>query len=144
MFLRLWNQVILTILLTWFLVDIQKTKGRRNGLPIQISALSRQLIIWDRMVTIWRLRLMSLNAVHTPTVVLKGQLLSNMTFWYLQFSQKTNKKFDITKYYGTSSRIVSVRFFGDLKTQKRHSEINWPLILSQKSHKMSQCFRRQH
>ena len=30
-------------------------------------------------------------------------------------------------YYGTSSRIVFVRFLGELKTPKRYFEINWPL-----------------
>ena len=49
-----------------------------------------------------------------------------MSFWYLQFSQKTNEKIRLY-YYGTSSRIVFVRFLGELKTPKRHFEINWPL-----------------
>ena len=31
-------------------------------------------------------------------------------------------------YYGTSSQIVFVRFLGELKTPKRHFEINWPLV----------------
>ena len=52
-----------------------------------------------------------------------------MSFWYLQFSQKTNKKIRLY-YYGISSRIVFVRFLGELKTQKRHFEINWPLCIS--------------
>ena len=52
-----------------------------------------------------------------------------MSFWYLQFSQKTNEKIRLY-YYGTSSRIVFVRFLGELKTPKRHFEINWPLVLS--------------
>ena len=47
-----------------------------------------------------------------------------MSFWYLQFSQKTKeKKIDFT----TSSGIVFVCFFGELKTPKRHFEINRPL-----------------
>ena len=33
-------------------------------------------------------------------------------------------------YYGTSSRIVFVRFLGELKTPKRHFEINWPVVTS--------------
>ena len=49
-----------------------------------------------------------------------------MSFWYLQFSQKLNEK--IRLYYnGTSSWIVFVHFLGELKTPKRHFEINWPL-----------------
>ena len=32
-------------------------------------------------------------------------------------------------YYGTSSRIVFVRFLEELKTLKRHFEINWPLVV---------------
>ena len=50
-----------------------------------------------------------------------------MSFGYLQFSQKTNEK-NWHYYYGTSSRIVFVRFLGKLKTPKRHFEINWPLL----------------
>ena len=50
-----------------------------------------------------------------------------MSFWYLQFSQKTNKKIWLY-YYGTSSRIVFVRFLGELKISKRRFEINWPLV----------------
>ena len=42
----------------------------------------------------------------------------------LQFSQKTNEKLRLY-YYGTSSQIVFVRFLGELKTPKRHFEINW-------------------
>ena len=49
-----------------------------------------------------------------------------MSFWYLQFSQKPNKKIRLY-YYGTSIRIVFVRLLGELKTPKRHFEINWPL-----------------
>ena len=32
-------------------------------------------------------------------------------------------------YYWTSSRIVFVRFLGELKTPKRHFEINWHLVV---------------
>ena len=49
-----------------------------------------------------------------------------MSFWYLQFSQKTNKKIRLY-YYGISSWIVFIRFLGELKSPKRHLEINWPL-----------------
>ena len=46
-----------------------------------------------------------------------------LTFWYFQFSQKMNEKIRLY-YYGTSSRIVFVRLLGELKTPKRHYEIN--------------------
>jgi hypothetical protein len=49
-----------------------------------------------------------------------------MSFWYLQFSLKTNEK-NWLYYYGTSSRIVFVHFLGELKTPKRYFEINLPL-----------------
>ena len=52
-----------------------------------------------------------------------------MSFWYLQFSQKMNEK-NWLYYYGTSSRIVFVRFLGEWKTPKIHFEINWPLVPS--------------
>ena len=45
---------------------------------------------------------------------------------FLVFFQKTNKK--IQPNYGTSSRIVFVRFLEELKTPKEHFEINWPLV----------------
>ena len=48
-----------------------------------------------------------------------------MSFWYPQFSQKTNEKIRLY-YYGTSSRIVFVHFLGEL-IPKRHLEINWTL-----------------
>ena len=62
------------------------------------------------------MKLMGLN----PGYLLKSFLL------YLQFSQKTNEKNRLC-YHGTSSRIVFIRFLGELKTLKRHFEINWPL-----------------
>ena len=46
-----------------------------------------------------------------------------MSFWYLQFSQETNEKIQLY-YYGTSSRIVFLRILGELKTPKRHFQIN--------------------
>ena len=49
-----------------------------------------------------------------------------MSFWYLQFFQKRTKKFK-PNYYGTSSRIIFIRFLKELKTPKRHFETNWPL-----------------
>ena len=49
-----------------------------------------------------------------------------MSFCYLQFSQKTNEKIQ-HYYYGTLSQIVFVHFLEELKTPKRHFEINWPL-----------------
>ena len=59
----------------------------------------------------------------------KGQLISKCIFWYLQFFQKTNKKIR-RNYGGTSSRIIFVRFLEELKTKKRHFEINWPLKMN--------------
>ena len=41
-----------------------------------------------------------------------------LSFWYLQFSQK-----NWLYYYGTSSWIVFIRFLGEVKTTKRHFEI---------------------
>ena len=48
-----------------------------------------------------------------------------MSFWYLQFSQKTNEKIWLY-YYGTQVELF-LFLFGELKTPKRHFEINWPL-----------------
>ena len=49
------------------------------------------------------------------------------TYFYPQFFQKTNKTI-MLHYYDTSGRIVFVRFLEELKTPKRHFEINWPLV----------------
>ena len=49
-----------------------------------------------------------------------------MSFLDLQFSQKNEQKIR-RYYYGTSSRIVFVCFLWELKTPKRHFEINWAL-----------------
>ena len=52
-----------------------------------------------------------------------------MSIWYFQFFQKTNKKIWLY-HYGTSSRIVFIRFSEELKIPKRHFEINWPLYVN--------------
>ena len=58
----------------------------------------------------------------------KAQLISKCFFGtYLQFFQKTNKKIQ-PNYYGTSRRIVFIRFLEELKTPKNYFEINWPLV----------------
>ena len=49
-----------------------------------------------------------------------------MPFWYLQFSQKTNQKFDFTTML-PQVELFSFGFLGELKTPKRYFEINWPL-----------------
>ena len=40
--------------------------------------------------------------------------------------KKTNEKIRLY-YYGTSSQIAYIRFLNELRTLKRHFEINWPL-----------------
>ena len=48
-----------------------------------------------------------------------------MSFWYLQFFQKTNEKIR-PNYYGTSSQTVFVRFFEEFEdTKKKHFETNF-------------------
>ena len=56
----------------------------------------------------------------------KGQLISKCLFCIFNSPNKTNENIQLY-YYGTSSRIVFVRFLGVLKTQKRHFKMNWPL-----------------
>ena len=53
----------------------------------------------------------------------EGQLISKCLFRYCQFSQKMNEKIQLY-YYGSSSRIAFIRLSRELKTPKRHSEIN--------------------
>ena len=48
-----------------------------------------------------------------------------MSFWYLQFSQKTNKKFNFTTMVPEVELFLFL-FWGELKTPKRRIEINWP------------------
>ena len=63
-----------------------------------------------------------------------------MSFWYLQFFQKTNKNIRLY-YYGSSSWIVFDHFLGELKTPKSAFEINWPLAWSLKTnHEWSLLF----
>ena len=57
-------------------------------------------------------------------VVSKGQLISKGLSAILNSSKKRSKKFDFTKYYDTSGRIVFIRLLEELKTPKRHFEIN--------------------
>ena len=59
-------------------------------------------------------------------LILNGQLISKRLFGIFHSSKNWTKKF-LPNYYGTSSRIVFVHFLEELKTQKRHSKINWPL-----------------
>ena len=59
--------------------------------------------------------------------VLKGQLISKCLFVIFNSPKKRIKKFDFTTNYGISSQIVFIRLLGELKTPKRHLEINWPL-----------------
>jgi hypothetical protein len=53
----------------------------------------------------------------------KGQLISKCLLGIFNSPKKGTKKFDFT----TKSNC-SVRFLGELKTQKKHFEINWPLV----------------
>ena len=54
----------------------------------------------------------------------KGQLISKCLFGIFDSPKKSKEnKIDFTT-NGTSSRIVFVRFLGELKTPKRHFEIN--------------------
>ena len=51
-----------------------------------------------------------------------------MSFWYLQFYQKTKEKFDFTTMVpqvksSQVKSIVFVRFLGELKTQKNFSKL---------------------
>ena len=54
----------------------------------------------------------------------KGQLISKCLFGIFNSPKKQRKNSTVLYYYGTSSRIVFVRFSGELKTSKRHFEIN--------------------
>ena len=59
----------------------------------------------------------------------KGQLISKCLFGIFNSPKKCMNEFGFTT-MDTSSRIVFVRFLGELKTPKRHFEINWPLGLT--------------
>ena len=64
--------------------------------------------------------------LYSSNYITKGQLISKCLFGIFNSPKKWTKKFDFTTMV-TSSRIVFVRCLGELKTQKRHFEINWPL-----------------
>ena len=79
------------------------------------------LNIKDRIQT-----LIGLSATCHSLCNAKGQFISECLFGtYLQFLQKTNNKIWLY-YYGTLNQKIFVRFLGELKTPKRHLEINWP------------------
>ena len=63
--------------------------------------------------------------------VAKGHLISKCLFGVLNSSKKQTKKFNLTKCYATSGRIIIVHFLEEFKTQKRYFEINWPLEKTQ-------------
>ena len=58
----------------------------------------------------------------------KGQLISKRLL-VSSILPKKNEKIRLY-YYSTSSGIVFVRFWGELKTLKRHFEINWLLVVT--------------
>ena len=60
----------------------------------------------------------------------KGQLISKGLFGIFNSPKKWTKIICLY-YYGSSSQIVFVCFLGELKTTKRHFEINWPLVAPQ-------------
>ena len=55
----------------------------------------------------------------------KGQVITKYLFGTFNSPQKRTK--NLIYYYGTSSRIVFVRFLGEVKTPKINFETNWPL-----------------
>ena len=64
-----------------------------------------------------------------PCTIAKGQLISKCIFGVFNFSQKTNKTFQLLGYLrSTCSRSF---FWEKLKTLKRHFEINWTLLIQQ-------------
>ena len=77
------------------------------------------------------------NQMRSVKEVLQNSILSSEASWssslgqftlkWSSISQKTNTKIQFY-YYGTSSRIVFVRFLEELKTPQRNFEIKWPLV----------------
>ena len=63
-----------------------------------------------------------LEILHT-----KGELISKCLFDIFNSSKNQTKKSTWILWYLMSCRIVYVRFLEELKTPKRHFEINWPL-----------------
>ena len=64
----------------------------------------------------------------TCQLITKDLLISNFLFGIFNSPKKWKKNIRLYN-SGTSSRIVSVHFKGELNTPKRHFEINWPLVL---------------
>ena len=84
--------------------------------------------IWEKDISILAGNLNAGLSYLITTVLGKGQLITKCLLGIFNSPKKTNEKIQL--YYGTSSRIVFVRFLGELKTPKRHFEINWPLVVS--------------
>ena len=59
----------------------------------------------------------------------KGQLISKCLFGIFNSPKKRTKKLDFTTYYLEYLKQNCFRsFLAELKTPKRHFEINWPLV----------------
>ena len=63
----------------------------------------------------------------------KGQLISKCLFAIFNSSKKRLKKFDLPTILRQVELFLFV-FLEELKTPKRHLEINWPLVLSRNGH----------
>ena len=95
------------------------------------SHLNRPPISWLFLNCIFFCRYRSLVCLkihlHWPFFYLSKRSNNfKRTFRYPQFFQKTNEKIGLNYYY-TSGWIFSFVFWKNLKTPKKHFEINWPI-----------------
>ena len=69
-----------------------------------------------------------LSTIFLNSINFKGQLIGEIYFSCLQFSQKTNES---NSTWGTIVVKLNffIRFLGELKIPKRYFEFNWPLKL---------------
>ena len=84
---------------------------------VQLLCQSEQ---YDRPLT-WEWHLRKLHLVHS-----KGQLISKRLFGIPIYSEKRTKKYNLTTMISQVD-LFSFLFWKNLKTPKRHFEINWPL-----------------
>ena len=96
-----------------------------TGFPLKVKRVSLPHSGGALKCFYWYLSTRIFELLSSSSGLPKGQLILKYLFGIFNSPPKEQKK--RLYYYGTSSRIVFFRFLGELKTQKRHFEINWPL-----------------
>ena len=94
-----------------------------TGFPLKVKRVSLPHSGGALKCFYWYLSTRIFELLSSSSGLPKGQLILKCLFGIFNFPPKEQKK--RLYYYGTSSRIISVFWWGELKTPKRHFEINF-------------------